>query len=206
MAKNQNEVLKKLMKPKTSAEAETFFEELSTMLESVREEFNSLTQTKEDVLSSLDDKKIDLFFDQERELDKKTQVLEYSEQRLQKTLDELKVQEGKLSAKPIRDKAIQAQQRGVDIYSEYTKHAKAIKSLIDELTQANKQIVLANLQCSQLDQDHCPITLPVDEFGRLNNIASAVDLSRESRKSAIRLPIAGMGRKYHVNLINPNLS
>ena len=86
METNQKATLKKLMQPKTSGEAETYLEELSSMLESTREEFDALLSTKDDVLSTLDDEKIDRYFDQERELDKQIQVTEVSEKRLKITL------------------------------------------------------------------------------------------------------------------------
>jgi len=199
MATNQHQTLKKLMQPKNSKEAEAFLIELSGMLDSMKEDLAMLLETKEEVLSSLDDKKIDKFFDQERELDKNNQIIEHSKQRLQKTLGELKVKEDKSKAEPIREKATQAQQRGVEIYNQYSEYAKAIQSLIEELKRINTQIGLANQQCCELDEDHINIDLPVREFARLNNIFSPVDLTKKSAKSAIRLPVVGEHGRFHVN-------
>ena len=199
MATNQKATLKKLMQPKTSGEAETYLDELSSMLESTREEFDALLSTKDDVLSTLDDEKIDRYFDQERELDKQIQVTEVSENRLKITLEELKVKEGKSSAEPIRKKGIQAQQRGVEIYKEYTEHAKAIKALIDELKDADTQVRQANRECSELDDDHVEINLPIREVSRVFDIFSPVDLLKKSPKVAMRLPIIESYGKYYVN-------
>ena len=80
-----------------------------------------------------------------------------------------------------------------------TEHAKAIKALIDELKDADTKVRQANRECSELDDDHVEINLPIREVSRMFDIFSPVDLLKKSPKVAMRLPIIESYGKYYVN-------